>query len=59
MASEAQVGRIRALMREGGLDFESVLDLAEEVTGNPVVSLDDLDTQEASSLIERLEDGRI
>lgn len=46
-------------MREGGLDFESVLDLAEEVTGNPVVSLDDLDTQEASSLIERLEDGRI
>lgn len=59
MATPAQVGRIRALMREGGVDFESVLDLAEEVSGNSVTDLDDLDTSEASALIERLEDGRI
>lgn len=59
MASEGQVGRIRALMREGGLDFESVLDLAEEVSGNSVTKLEDLDTSEASALIDRLQDGRI
>lgn len=55
----AQLGKIRSLMREGGLGLEDVMDLAEEVTGSPVVDLESLDTSEASSLIERLEDGRI
>ena len=59
MATESQLGRIRALLREGGLDFEDVLDLAEEITGTSVTSLEDLDTSEASSLIDRLEDGRL
>ena len=59
MATESQLGRIRAHLREGGLDFEDVLDLAEEITGTSVTSLEDLDTSEASSLIDRLEDGRL
>jgi len=59
MASPAQLGRIRRLMSQGGLDFEQVLDIAEGVSGNPISKLEDLDTSEASMLIERLEDGRI
>ena len=59
MASLAQIGYIRRLIGRGGLDFEQVLDIAEEVTGSPVTKLEDLDTSEASALIERLEDGRI
>jgi hypothetical protein len=58
MASPAQLGRIRRLIGQGGLDFERALDLAEEVTGTPITKLEDLDTSEASAFIERLEDGR-
>ena len=57
--TEAQGARIRRLTSESGMNFEEVLDLAEEVTGDPVVGLQDLDTAEASALIDRLEDGRI
>ena len=59
MASSAQLGRIRRLIAQGGLDHEQALDLAEGVAGSPVSKLEDLDSSEASALIERLEDGRI
>lgn len=57
--TEGQKARIRRLTSQGGLNHEDVLDLAEEVTGNSVTSLDDLDTSDASHLIDRLEDGRL
>jgi hypothetical protein len=59
MLSERQKARISALRREGSLSHEDVLDLAEEISGSSVTDLDDLDSSEGSTLIERLEDGRI
>ena len=46
--------QVRALLKANALDFEDVLDLAEEITGNSVVDLKQLDTQETSLLIEHL-----
>ena len=53
--TEAQKSIIRRLTSQFGTDFESTLDLAEEVTGGPVISLDDLSSDEISELIERLQ----
>lgn len=59
MATPAQIGHIRRLIGQDGLDPERVLEFAEEIAGSPINKLEDLDNSEASVLIERLEDGRI
>lgn len=42
------------------MDFETALDLAEEITGSCVTKLEELSNDEASTLIDRLQnDGRI
>lgn len=56
MASDQQIAKIKYLTRSAGLDFEEVLDLADDVTGRSVFSLEELSIKEASDLIESLED---
>jgi wyosine [tRNA(Phe)-imidazoG37] synthetase (radical SAM superfamily) len=54
--TQPQLEYINRLTRQRDLSHEDVLDLAEEISGTPVVNLSDLDTQESSQLIERLQD---
>jgi hypothetical protein len=52
--TQNQKGLINHLKRSNCLSDYELLELCEEVAGSPVSSLDELDTQEASQLIEKL-----
>lgn len=56
MATIHQISKIHAIRRNGNLDYEDVLNEAEEVAGRSIKELEDLSQHEASELIDKLED---
>ena len=55
MATQAQINKIYAIRNSMNLDYEDILNEAEEVVGRSVLSVGDLTTAEASELIDKLE----